>query len=101
MRIAILLLGLSTVAAASGAHAAAAAAVKAKKGQQKSKHKAKPPEPEEKIDEKAPDEKAEKAEEPQIHCKVGVYMLDVSGVDMKESVFTVDFYLWMTWKSKA
>src|SRR5262245_39469190 len=96
MRLIALVLCLSTSAVASSGARAAAAAVKAKKDK-KAKAKAKKVVEEE---EKPAEPEPAKSTGP-IHCKVGVYMLDVSGVDMKESVFSADFYLWMTWNSDA
>jgi hypothetical protein len=100
MRLIPLVLCLSTSAVAgSGRAAAAAASVKGAKKDKKSKAKAKKV-VEEEEPKKPAEPEPEKSEGP-IHCKVGVYMLDVSGVDMKESVFNADFYLWMTWNSDA
>jgi hypothetical protein len=102
-RLLTLVLCLATSASAgSGSAAAAAAAVKAKKSRDaKSKHHAKKDEPvEAEPEEKAPAAKTDENKGP-VHCKVGVYFLDVSNVDMKESLFSVDFYLWMTWHSDA
>lgn len=97
MRIlALVFLLSSAVEASSGA--AAAVAVGKKKSDKKKKKDKKPVE-EDAAEEKKPPE--EKKPEGPIHCKAGVYVLDVSGVDMKESVFNMDFYLWMTWHSDA
>ena len=102
-RLAFLVFCLPLLAAASpsGAGVAATALIKSKKSK---KAKSKASAPAEKADDSAekPEEKDEqKKDAGPVHCKAGVYFLDVSGVDMKESVFTVDFYLWMTWSSDA
>jgi hypothetical protein len=97
VRILALVFLLTSVAQASSG-AAAAVAVSKKKSDKKKKKDKKQAEPEETEEKKEPEEK--KPEGP-IHCNAGVYVLDVSGVDMKESVFNMDFYLWMTWHSPA
>jgi hypothetical protein len=102
-RLVLLCLCLPWLAAASpaGAGAAAATVVKGQKSKSKSKTKSKAA-PAEKTDDDTDEKKdEEKKDAGPVHCKAGVYFLDVSGVDMKDSVFTVDFYLWMTWNSDA
>jgi hypothetical protein len=102
-RLATLMLCLATSASAgSGGAAAAAAAVKAKRAHEKSKHRAKtePPNGAEVVADGKSDPKVE-ADKGPIHCKVGMYFLDVSNVDMKEALFSVDLYIWMSWNSDA